>query len=74
MKDPFGPETHNTLFPYHSGKCGHYCWDYDDLWICEDCEEFHSCSCIEKTPEQIQRAEKYYNEVKEYNKKNPIEL
>lgn len=47
--DPFGPTAHNKGWPKHSGKHGHYCWDYDGLWICEDCGEWETCSCFNNT-------------------------
>lgn len=43
-KDPFGPEAHDKAFPEHK-KPGHYCLDWDGLWICPDCEEFECCTC-----------------------------
>ncbi len=43
--DPFGPEAHDKHAPTHSGKRGHYCYDWDGLWICEDCSEFECCKC-----------------------------
>ncbi len=46
-KDPFGPEAHNEQIPNHSGLHGHYCVEWDGLWICEDCDEFDCCSCFD---------------------------
>lgn len=37
---------HDKYCPEHSGKRGHYCWDWDGLWICEDCQEFKVCTCV----------------------------
>ena len=45
MDDPFGMYAHDDGHPLHSGNCGHYCNDWDGLWICEDCEEFAHCHC-----------------------------
>lgn len=45
IDDPFGPEAHAAAEPEHSGRRGHYCMDFDGLWICEDCLEFQVCSC-----------------------------
>ena len=69
--DPFGPESHDQHAPDHSKVSAHYCMDFDGLWICEDCTEFHTCTCVEKTQEQKARAEKYHAEhlvVNEANK------
>jgi len=44
-EDPFGKEVHDRHAPDHSGKFGHFCYDWDGLWICEDCSEFEFCSC-----------------------------
>ena len=51
--DPFGPEAHNTfgITASHSGNKGHYCADWDGLWICEDCDEFDFCLCFEDESE-----------------------
>ena len=43
--DPFGKEMHDKHCPEHSGNKGHFCGDWDGLWICEDCEEFKCCWC-----------------------------
>ena len=50
--DPFGPEAHAAGAPEHSGKRGHYCAEWDGLWICEDCEEFKFCNCWGQADEQ----------------------
>jgi len=34
---PFGKNAHNRRNLNHSGKHGHYCWEWDQLYICEDC-------------------------------------
>lgn len=44
--DRFGFSGHSYYNPDHNNKHGHYCWDWDGLWICEDCEEFKSCTCF----------------------------
>lgn len=44
--DPFGPYAHDTSCPAHSRKHGHYCTEWDGLWICSDCEEFNACLCF----------------------------
>lgn len=45
--DPFGKEAHDRDVPWHSGEYGHYCCDWDGLWICQQCEEFAFCTCFE---------------------------
>lgn len=67
--DPFGPEAHDKYAPQHTKVSGHYCYDFDGLWICEDCPEFHVCTCVEKTPEQKTRADNYHQEMNDYNEK-----
>lgn len=47
-EDPFGQYAHDTHAPKHSGKFGHYCCEFDGLWICEDCSEFQCCLCFPK--------------------------
>ena len=39
LDDPYGWRAHDKGTT-HSGKHGHYCADWDGLWICEDCDEF----------------------------------
>ena len=41
----FSKEWHNDVFPTHSCKQGHYCLEWDDMYICEDCMEFGCCEC-----------------------------
>lgn len=41
----FSEEWHKDMCPNHSGKQGHYCLEWDDMYICEDCEEFKYCEC-----------------------------
>jgi len=48
LNDPFGWRAHDKGWPKHSGNLGHYCMEFDGLWICEDCEEFKVCQCFEK--------------------------
>jgi hypothetical protein len=45
--DRFGEFGHKFYVPEHSGRYGHYCSDWDGLYICEDCEEFKSCGCFD---------------------------
>lgn len=49
-EDPFGPEAHDRGTANHSGKRGHYCLEWDGLWICEDCPEFECCLCFPREP------------------------
>lgn len=44
--DPFGMAVHDSRSPGHSGIRGHYCLEFDGLWICEDCTEFYCCTCF----------------------------
>lgn len=44
-RDPFGPDAHDEHHTSHSKSMGHYCCDWDGLWICEDCPEFECCTC-----------------------------
>lgn len=44
--DRFGQFGHLFYTKDHSGKYGHYCDDWDGLYICEDCDEFKSCTCF----------------------------
>jgi hypothetical protein len=46
--DPFGKWQHDNCSGglKHSGKRGHYCIEWDDLYICEDCSEFECCRCF----------------------------
>ena len=45
--DEFGRECHNRHYPNHSRRKGHYCGEFDGLWICEDCPEFQHCICFD---------------------------
>ena len=61
--DRFGMTGHNFYKPNHSGKYGHYCPDWDYLYICEDCDEFKSCTCFKNLPmtqEDLLWAEELY--------------
>lgn len=54
IQDPFGCYAHDTgprqIQDQHSGRYGHYCHEWDGLWICEDCvEEFEVCLCFDKS-------------------------
>lgn len=46
--DPFGATAHNKFNPDHSGKYGHFCVEWDGLYICQDCSEFKCCTCLNK--------------------------
>lgn len=46
--DPFGPEAHRQH--KHKGVNGHYCCEWDGLWICEECPEFDCCCCFDDVP------------------------
>jgi hypothetical protein len=46
--DAFGKHYHDQQCPTHSGNRGHFCDQWDGLWICEDCEEFQVCTCFDK--------------------------
>jgi len=42
-----GPEDrkqHDKIHP--DNKKGHFCWEWDFLYICEHCKEFHCCNCF----------------------------
>ena len=45
--DPYGKHAHDESSPSCSGRRGHFCGSWDDLWICEDCAEFQVCTCFE---------------------------
>lgn len=49
--DQFGRYAHDTQCLNHSRKRGHYCLEFDGLWICEDCSAFECCTCFDE-PEQ----------------------
>lgn len=50
--DRFGPNGHRHYHKNHSGKYGHFCAEWDYLWICNDCKEFQACKCFDYlTPE-----------------------
>jgi hypothetical protein len=44
MLDPNTPEGHATYG--HSNVLGHYCIEWDFLYICKDCPEFECCTCF----------------------------
>jgi hypothetical protein len=47
---PFGKNDHAKHCPEHSGAKGHYCREWDGLYICEDCHEFKTaCYCFPKS-------------------------
>jgi len=41
--------------PNHSGEYGHYCREYDGVYICKDCPEFENCLCFAEMIETILR-------------------
>lgn len=53
-KDPFGKYAHDTHWTEHSRNKGHYCLDWDGLWICEDCSEFECCQCYSEQKEPVE--------------------
>lgn len=74
VEDKFGPEAHSRGCPNHSGTNGHYCWEFDGLWICDDCTESMSCHCVERTPEQQKVIDKHRKDHDEWLSKNGIIL
>ena len=65
IKDPFGRYAHDTgalaIEEKHSGRWGHYCHEFDGLWICEDCSEFNVCLCWDME-EFFEVCEAYFGE------------
>ncbi len=53
--DGFDKAAHKKYCPDHSGINGHYCPEWDYLWICQDCEMEYSCCCCfhEKSLEEV---------------------
>ena len=39
----------------NNSKWGHYCAEWDGLYICEHCDEFFCCGCFWDAPEDDQR-------------------
>ncbi len=67
--DPFGKEAHDKQCPTHSKESGHFCDEFDGLWICKDCSEALTCRCFgavlrEETPEEIKAREEFYKNPK----------
>lgn len=60
MSNPeaFSKEWHDELCKNHSNENGHYCSEWDDMYICEDCSEFRCCACFNKSGREILK-EKY---------------
>lgn len=51
--DGFDKAAHDKYAPDHSGKFGHYCPEWDYLWICQDCDmEFSCCGCFPTEADQ----------------------
>lgn len=65
FRDPFGKRAHNKTHKSHRGKYGHYCWEWDGLWICAECGEFHACRCFDIELETIR--EHHAKELKRVN-------
>ena len=42
---PCGKDDHDLYMPHHSGNNGHYCPDWDGMYICDDCPEADVCFC-----------------------------
>lgn len=51
----FSEQWHKDSFPNHSGEQGHYCLEWDDLYICKDCMEFEFCNCFDEDNIQHQK-------------------
>lgn len=41
----FDKAEHDRELPKHSGAYGHYCPDWDYMYICDDCHEREGCTC-----------------------------
>lgn len=50
LNDRYGWRAHDKGAPKHAGSHGHYCHEWDGLWICADCPEFEACVCF--SPEE----------------------
>lgn len=48
LDDEHGWRMHDKHCPDHSGYYGHYCNEFDGLWICKDCSEWDVCTCVTK--------------------------
>jgi len=44
----FDRVMHDRKCSHHSGKKGHYCPEWDALYICEDCPEYKACKCFKE--------------------------
>lgn len=63
LADPFGKIKHDNYGERHSGRWAHFCWEWDGLWICEDCGEFDACLCWGSyEAEDAIEAENYFGE------------
>ena len=47
-------EAHGALG--HSGTNGHHCLAWDDMWICDDCNEVEWCACEFEGASERERA------------------
>lgn len=56
LDDPFGWRAHDKQVPEHSGLNGHYCNEFDGLWICQDCSEWDCCTCFGEAKEIAERS------------------
>lgn len=46
--DRFGPNGHRYYHKnLHTNRFGHFCPEWDYMWICSDCKEFQVCRCFE---------------------------
>ena len=46
--DRFGPNGHRYYNKgQHTNRFGHFCPEWDYMWICSDCKEFQACKCFE---------------------------
>ena len=75
--DPFGKKNHDSQLPSHKGEFGHYCYNWDGLYICGDCSEIACCTCLDVdslTEEERKRLseikDKWCKEIHEENLKN----
>lgn len=45
--DRFGPNGHRHYHKSHTNRFGHFCPEWDYMWICNECREFNACRCFE---------------------------
>lgn len=46
----FDKAEHDHFNPAHSGAHGHFCQDWDYMFICDDCHERDGCTCQHVVP------------------------